>query len=192
MKQFMRAHEFTPHADDEPSVSTLAEGGAVFRVDPRGRVSWVHGGIHFSDNDVDRLLALPELIEFNLLHFTNIPPQFTDHGFRWLVQHPRLQAVVDQNNPCLTDATADYIAKARQIRWVKLPNCAITDRGVEALSGASQILGLSLISNPISDQSVPALCRLTSLRNLWVGDTAISPDGVRVLAESLKRCKVHA
>jgi len=191
MKLFLRAHDFTPHADDEPSVSTLADGGAVFRVDERGRVCWVHGGIDFSDNDVGRLLALPELIEFNLMHFTNRSPQFTDHGFRQLARHPRLQAVADQNNPLLTDATADCIATANQLRCVKLPNCAITDRGVEALSGASHILGLSLSSNPISDDCVPTLCGLTSLGNLWVADTAISPAGVWVLKNSLKGCKVH-
>jgi hypothetical protein len=187
----LRPTDFTPHSDDAASVAALAEIRTRFRLTPRGRVWSVFTTNAFTDSHVRFLLALPELIEFNRLQFTNQESRFTDDGFAQLGNHPKIQAFMDQNNPLLTDESARLVGTSNQLRWVNFPNCSITDAGVTAISNSKQLLALSLIANPITDNCIPDLCKLTNLRRLSVRDTAITDASITTLESNLPRCQVN-
>lgn len=190
MKLKLRSSQFTPHADDAHSVKLLGEIGVRFGLTPRGRVWSVFAIRSFQDSHVELLHGLPNLIEFNILQFVGDVSRFTDSGFRRLCRHSSLQAVMICNNPAITDRAAETVGSSRQLRWVKLPRCAITDDGIAMISKAKQLLGLGLIANHVTDACLPWLLSLTNLRTLNVEGTGISATGIASLQTALSRCKV--
>ena len=91
----------------------------------------------------------------------------------------------------ITDAGIMELAKLKQLEELRI-GYAITDNGVNALAGNMRLKTLSLQNNSgITDASVKALSGLTSLRDLELVRTKISPKGRVELRKALQGCKIR-
>jgi hypothetical protein len=82
------------------------------------------------------------------------------------------------------------LAKLKQLEELRI-GYGIGDAGVKALSGNTELKVLSVWNcTNVSDASVKALTSLTGLRELDVGITRISGNGLREIRKALPQCKV--
>jgi len=98
---------------------------------------------------------------------------------------------LDLSRTGITDAGLAAVARMRELRHLDLRGTAIGDAGVEALGGLAALETLSLYGTGLSDAGLDSLQRgLPALRHLYVGDTAVTEQGLARLREARPQLEV--
>lgn len=99
----------------------------------------------------------------------------------------------------VTDAGLKHIAPLKQLNLLDLQSCEITDAGLESLGQLPQLQHLFLTKTlrygrddrvNLTDECVDYLTSLTSLIDLQIGSSNISPDGIQRLKAGLPKATI--
>lgn len=162
-----------------------------------------------SDEGLKHLAPFGELQELSLAN-----TKITDRGLRHLKQLSNLK-VLNLTKTFITDEGLAYLAsltsleqlsvkhttvsgpglrhlKNIPLKFLWLSYCPLTDEGLSSLRGYKQIGWLDLSDTPISDAGLKHLKDISSLRNVILFRTKISPKGASDLEESLPKASIRA
>jgi hypothetical protein len=146
----------------------------------------------------DMLLPLSEIknLETSELHTS----QITDKGLKALAGLNKLRKVSLLGATKLTDAAMETVADWEKLEELDISNTQITDDGIHTIRGLTKLrvlsLGAELGCRPESPPDTPGISRITNrsvevlsgfkeLRRLYMFDTCIDEEGVRLLHEAL-------
>lgn len=131
-----------------------------------------------SDNALACVKDMP-----NLQMISGFETVFEGKFFKQLANLQQLHIV---RMPCsnITEESIAYISCLPHLRSLNLAHSNITDQGVKNLAACKELIYLNLEDNPkITDKSIKSLLGLKSLRNLIVGNTAMTNPGVLQLKD---------
>jgi len=118
--------------------------------------------------------------------------QITGEGLRSL---PNLQALqmLDLSGTNIDDTGLAELARMPNILCLNLSRTKVTDKGLHQLDHLLDLRKLWLRDlNRVSDSSIPILVRHKKLEDLEIQKTAISQNGVTLLAGSLPNSEIHS
>jgi hypothetical protein len=117
----------------------------------------------------------------------------SDAGLRHVAGLAELEYLAfSAGHPHVTDASAEYIGKCRQLETLDLSGTRITDVGLRQLRGLSRLRKLKLSGTKINDAAILHLARLSSLEVLTLQSTHITNEGMQKLRLALPNCKVKS
>jgi hypothetical protein len=72
-----------------------------------------------------------------------------------------------------------------------LAYCSITDKALAHIQQMPSLKCLNLNFTGVSDDGVDDLCRITTLEDILIGDTGITPEGARRLTEAFPNARIY-
>ena len=114
-------------------------------------------------------------------------------GLEFLADLPRL-TVLDLTGTGLSNGELEHVTSIPKLRVLSLAECQeIDDVGIAHLAGASGLDGLWLSGcGRVTDGSIEHLSRLTSLKELKLDRTRVTPAGIAELRKRLPGCEIKS
>lgn len=113
-----------------------------------------------------------------------------DSDYRYLVPLPALETLKFPEND-LGDEALRHLGKIKTLKRLQLMENQFTGDGLKHLTGLTQLTHLDLRWNQTLDDScVPHLSKMTSLVELNLFKTKVSPKGIQQIEKALPKCTV--
>ncbi len=137
-----------------------------------------------TDKGVAALSALADLEELGLPH-----AKITDAAIPHIANLSKLRELDITGTP-ITDKGLGALVRLSTLRKLDIGSTAITDKGLGGLAELNELRKLDISSTRVTDKGVPSLAKLQSLEELDVHGTGVTEAGLRLLRNSLPRCKI--
>jgi len=142
----------------------------------------LEGSQRIGDRAVRSLAAFPTLRNLEV-HMTSV----TDHGLESLANSALEVLWV---GPLITNTGMKTIGTMKRLKHLDVCARAVGDDGVRAISGLRDLEVLWLTHCRITNAVLDTLCAFPLLKELAVGDTAITAEGREHLTRSLPGCRL--
>ena len=144
-------------------------------------------GSKLNDDGLRALAGCPELAEV-MVDETLV----TGGGLASLASLPKLTHLSAGN--CRNLAPADYAAVLPQLHRLtelRLLHANLDDTAAAGVALLTNLTNLKLFSNQMTDAGLAKLTTLTRLKYLYVGDTAVTLEGIAAFTNALPQCEVE-
>lgn len=128
-----------------------------------------------SERWISQLLALPHLQHFRCCYCHVTGSSITDQQ-----ASASLQTIECKGTP-LTSRFAGFVSRCPNVRQLSVLHWAIDDAFIAALGTPASLSSLDLWRAGITDKSLPRIQQMPSLTSLLIGDSYLSPEGVKAV-----------
>ncbi len=144
-------------------------------------------GSKLNDDGLRAVAGCPELAEV-MVDETLI----TGEGLASLASLPKLTHLSAGN--CRNLGPADYAAvlpQMHRLTELRLLHANFDDQSAAGVAMLTNLTNLKLFSNQMTDAGLAKLTTLTRLKYLYVGDTAVTLEGIAAFTNALPQCEVE-
>lgn len=141
-------------------------------------------GAHLTDDVVRRLATLPQLQSLDLTQ-----SDLTDAGVRTLAPLVHLQKL-DLFGSQVTGTGLSALRGMTQLTELGLAGCPLPATGVADWPQLPALVQLRLYSTDLDDRALDGIARLTSLQELMLTDTHVTPAGIAKLCRRLPQLRL--
>ena len=142
-------------------------------------------GTDFADEHCEKISSLTHLKGLGLG-----ATRVTDAGLQALSNIPRITSISVWDTDVSDSGIVNIVRHHLALETLSLSGTRVSDIGVHELQTLKQLRFVLLDDTGITDLCVQSLGELTSLEELWVSNTNLSPHGAEQLRALLPRCMV--
>jgi uncharacterized membrane protein len=129
-----------------------------------------------------------------LLTFTAVSMRgnLDDATFKKLEPLSQHWVTVDLSATNITDEAVAQLAKAKDLRLIRLAETRITDAAIDTLLTLPALESINLYGTKVTDAGVSKLSAMPNLKKLYLWQTAVTPEAIKALQEKLPGCEIIA
>lgn len=117
-------------------------------------------------------------------------PAFNDEALARIAPVAPLLREIDLSRTGITDQGLALVAKCPDLRKLRLDQTKIGSSGVASLLALGNLETLNLFGTAVDDTAIDHLAQLKALKAVYLGETKVTPDGLKKLQAALPDCKV--
>lgn len=125
--------------------------------------------------------GIKELGKLTSLRSLSIAHQFTDAHMKDIAGLIKLETLVLQQNPGITDASLKSMIEMENLEDLWLSDTQVTGVGFKHLAGLKKLRGIYLYSTPTNDAGLKEIAQIKGLQKLWLSETKITDAGLKEL-----------